>query len=550
MLQSNKKNKSEIAFSVVLSVLLAAFLGLVFYVNLSCNPEYYDGDIYADIRYAKEAWKAKSIFPNGWLFGNQLYVVATPVLAALFYGLVHNGILAMGIASCVMSVLIVAAYDWMMKTVFDYNERTSGFLVMVGVIFAKAHIASGARGAQILFTMASYYSCYLITALIVYGCYIRICQRRFSPRHIPMAVIGVLLSFATGMQSLRQTVIMTLPLIVFELLMTIIVLIRDRKISNFYPIIFTAVVSSVNIAGVLFAKTLPLRQTTIYGDTGFEFLFDIKQLIGKAVSEFSYGIVGSFKLMDSSNALLNVVFPIGVILFLFAALIVNIVDFIKSKACEEDKFALNVLLFFSFASVLGVGVFTSVGCKTIYYFMIFPFLASCVATVIKKFKNYRFVPESIVAVAFAALIVLKGIGTWNEIRSDKNPNTSTYQIADYMTKNGYDTLYFVFGLSWGDVSGENVIVASGDRIYPIQLTKAGGWENGAAMKYLHIKDDYQTRNDEKSLYVFNSEELEDAKTFCEKHDVDLTVMKKFDDRYLCKASKNICRLTADDIAES
>lgn len=550
MLQSNKKNKSEIVLSVVLSVLLAAFLGLVFYVNLSCNPEYYDGDIYADIRYAKEAWKAKSIFPNGWLFGNQLYVVATPVLAALFYGLVHNGILAMGIASCVMSVLIVAAYDWMMKTVFDYNERTSGFLVMVGVILAKAHIASGARGAQILFTMASYYSCYLITALIVYGCYIRIRQRRFSPRHIPMAVIGVLLSFATGMQSLRQTVIMTLPLVVFELLMTIIVLIRDRKISNFYPVIFTAVVSSANIAGVLFAKTLPLRQTTIYGDTGFEFLFDIKQLIGKAVSEFSYGIVGSFKLMDSSNALLNVVFPIGVILFLFAALIVNIVDFIKSKACEEDKFALNILSFFSFASVLGVGVFTSVGCKTIYYFMIFPFLASCVATVIKKFKNYRFVPESIVAVAFAALIVLKGIGTWNEIRSDTNPNTSTYQIADYMTKNGYDTLYFVFGLSWGDVSGENVIVASGDRIYPIQLTKAGGWESGAAMKYLHIKDDYQTRNDEKSLYVFNSEELEDAKTFCEKHDVVLTVMKKFDDRYLCKVSKNICRLTADDIAES
>ena len=42
-------------FSIVLTVLIAAFFGLVFYVNLSCNPEYYDGDIYNDINFAKEA---------------------------------------------------------------------------------------------------------------------------------------------------------------------------------------------------------------------------------------------------------------------------------------------------------------------------------------------------------------------------------------------------------------------------------------------------------------------------------------------------------------
>ena len=233
MVRLKEKKKSDITLSVVLTILLLAFLGLVFFVNLSCNPEYYDGDIYADISYAKEAWKAKSLFPKDWLFGNQLYIVATPVLAAVFYGITHNGTLAMGIASCVMSVLIVLTYDWMMKTVFNYNERTSGFLAMVGVILLKAHIASGARGAQILFTMASYYSCYMITAFIVYGCYIRIRYKKFNAKHIPMAVIGALLSFATGMQSLRQTVIMTLPLIVCEILMTIIVLIRDKKLLSF-----------------------------------------------------------------------------------------------------------------------------------------------------------------------------------------------------------------------------------------------------------------------------------------------------------------------------
>ena len=86
----SEKTKKDKIFSVVLTVLLAAFLGLVFYINLSCNPEYYDGDIYNDINFAKEAWKAKSLFPANWVFGNQTYVVATPVLAALLYGMIGN----------------------------------------------------------------------------------------------------------------------------------------------------------------------------------------------------------------------------------------------------------------------------------------------------------------------------------------------------------------------------------------------------------------------------------------------------------------------------
>ena len=148
MLQTKEKRKSEQIFSVILTVLLLAFLGLVFYVNLSCNPEYYDGDIYADIEYAKQAWKAKSLFPQNWVFGNQTYVVATPALAAIIYGIINNAVLAMGIASCIMTVLLVLTYDWMLKSIYSYNERTAGFLSMAGLILIKDHIATGVRGGS------------------------------------------------------------------------------------------------------------------------------------------------------------------------------------------------------------------------------------------------------------------------------------------------------------------------------------------------------------------------------------------------------------------
>ena len=132
MTETAKRNKKEKMFSIVLTVLIAAFFGLVFYVNLSCNPEYYDGDIYNDINFAKEAWKAKSLFPANWVFGNQTYVVATPVLAALIYGIIGNAVTAMAIASCIMTVLTVLTYEWMTRTLFSYNERTAGFLFLIG----------------------------------------------------------------------------------------------------------------------------------------------------------------------------------------------------------------------------------------------------------------------------------------------------------------------------------------------------------------------------------------------------------------------------------
>ena len=542
MLQLKEKKKSELTISIVLTVLLLAFLGLVFYVNLSCNPEYYDGDMYADIRYAKVAWEAKSLFPKGWLFGNQIYVVATPVLAAFFYGMIHNGIMAMAVASCVMSVLIVLTFDWMMKAVFHYNERTAGFLVMVGVLLLKAHIATGARGAQILFTMASYYACYIITAFIVYGCYIRIRQKIFNKKQIPMAIIGVLLSFATGMQSLRQTVIMTLPLIACEIIMTVIALIRDKKLYSLSSIIFTAVVSFANILGTLIIKKIPLQQLTIYGDADFNSLLDIKSIISKAILNFKYGIIGSFESTESSG-IINLILPAAALLIIFTAFVINLVKLVKSKAREDIDFAMNIMLFFSCASVLAVSVLSTVGCKTIYYFMIFALLAQSIATVIKMFGKYYWVPECALAALFALLIVVKGIGAYNEICADKEPTTQSYQIASYMTENGYDTLYSIFGLSWEDVSGESVVVASNDEIYLVQLRKTVDWEEDPTVEYLHVKDDYKSRQDDRSLFLFNSEEYAKAKIFFNKHNIRIIEEKQFGAMHLCKLSENICALS-------
>lgn len=540
MLRLKEKKKSDITLSVILTILLLAFLGLVFYVNLSCNPEYYDGDIYNDINYAKEAWKAKSIFPKDWIFGNQTYVVATPVLAALFYGIIGNGFTAMAIASCIMTVLIVLTYDWMTRTLFSYNERMAGFLFLIGVLLLKAHVATSQQGIQAFFTMASYYACYLINAFIVYGCYIRLRKGEFSGRHIAMSVIGIALSFGTGMQSLRQTAVMALPLVACEILMIIIYSIRDKKFAISSSTLFSAIVFVSNIAGLIAMKFIEINQNSIYGTTAF--VKSLKEFLEKGFFNVEY-VVLTFGL-DSLELRVRLVVSTVFLLIILIGFILCVKDFFKNKCIDQGRFALVMLLTLGCVSVFAAGVLTDVVNRALYYFMIYPLLAVCVSYIIVKYPGKRKAFFSIIAVFVAGMIAFRTVGAVGEIKNGKDENSTAHQIANYMLDNGYDTIYSVFGLSGIMDGAENIIVASGDKIHLVQYKRVDRSKPMKPVEYLCVKDGYKQWDNEKSLYLLREWELPKVRELAEKYGVEMTKQAQFGEGlYLYSMSENLCVYT-------
>ncbi len=540
MLRLKEKKKSDITLSVILTILLLAFLGLVFYVNLSCNPEYYDGDIYNDINYAKEAWKAKSIFPKDWIFGNQTYVVATPVLAALFYGIIGNGFTAMAIASCIMTVLIVLTYDWMTRTLFSYNERMAGFLFLIGVLLLKAHVATSQQGIQAFFTMASYYACYLINAFIVYGCYIRLRKGEFSGKHIAMSVIGIALSFGTGMQSLRQTAVMALPLVACEILMIIIYSIRDKKFAISSSTLFSAIVFVSNIAGLIAMKFIEINQNSIYGTTAF--VKSLKEFLEKGFFNVEY-VVLTFGL-DSLELRARLVVSTVFLLIILIGFILCVKDFFKNKCIDQGRFVLVMLLTLGCVSVFAAGVLTDVVNRALYYFMIYPLLAVCVSYIIVKYPGKRKAFFSIIAVFVAGMIAFRTVGTVGEIKNGKDENSTAHQIANYMLDNGYDTIYSVFGLSGIMDGAENIIVASGDKIHLVQYKRVDRSKPMKPVEYLCVKDGYKQWDNEKSLYLLREWELPKVRELAEKYGVEMTKQAQFGEGlYLYSMSENLCVYT-------
>lgn len=540
MLRLKEKKKSDITLSVILTILLLAFLGLVFYVNLSCNPEYYDGDIYNDINYAKEAWKAKSIFPKDWIFGNQTYVVATPVLAALFYGIIGNGFTAMAIASCIMTVLIVLTYDWMTRTLFSYNERMAGFLFLIGVLLLKAHVATSQQGIQAFFTMASYYACYLINAFIVYGCYIRLRKGEFSGKHIAMSVIGIALSFGTGMQSLRQTAVMALPLVACEILMIIIYSIRDKKFAISSSTLFSAIVFVSNIAGLIAMKFIEINQNSIYGTTAF--VKSLKEFLEKGFFNVEY-VVLTFGL-DSLELRVRLVVSTVFLLIILIGFILCVKDFFKNNCIDQGRFALVMLLTLGCVSVFAAGVLTDVVNRALYYFMIYPLLAVCVSYIIVKYPGKRKAFFSIIAVFVAGMIAFRTVGAVGEIKNGKDENSTAHQIANYMLDNGYDTIYSVFGLSGIMDGAENIIVASGDKIHLVQYKRVDRSKPMKPVEYLCVKDGYKQWDNEKSLYLLREWELPKVRELAEKYGVEMTKQAQFGEGlYLYSMSENLCVYT-------
>lgn len=540
MVQPIERIKREKIFSVVLTVLLLGFVGMVFYINFSINPEYYDGDIYNDINYAKEAWKAKSLFPKDWIFGNQTYVVATPVLAALFYGITGNGFTAMAIASSIMTVLILLTYDWMTRTLFSYNERTAGFLFMIGFLLLKAHVATSQQGIQAFFTMASYYACYLINAFIVYGCYVRIRQGKFTGKHIIPAIIGAALSFGTGMQSLRQTAVMALPLVACEVLLIIIYSAKDKRFAISYSTLFSAIVFIANIAGLVAMRFIEINQNSIYGTTAFVSSF--KDFFRKLFLNME-SVALTFGL-DALELRVRLVASIPFLLIILIGFILCVKDYIKNKCNEQGRFVLVMLLTLGCVSVFAAGVLTDVVNRALYYFMIYPLLAVCVSYIIVKFEKKRDVLFAVVAVFTAGMIIFRTAGAVEEIKAGKDKSSTAHQIANYMLDNGYDTIYSVFGLSGVMDGAENVVVASGDKIHIVQFKNVDSSKPMKPVEYLCVKDGYKQWDNSKSLYLLRDHELPKVKKIAEKYDVTMTEKARFGDGlYLYSMSENICIYT-------
>ena len=514
-------------YSTVRVIILLAILGICFAVccliNFGAAPSFYDSDMYCDYLYAMEAWEHKSIFPEGWVFGNQLNVVSTPVLAAVIYGLSGNMNFSMGAASTIMAVIMILCYDWMMHAVLKSKEsRLLGIVFLVISVLYGGTAVSGRDGWSLLFTMCSYYAGYSITAFLGFGCYLRGLTGTFR-KQTAVLLITCIASFGTGMQSIRQTTIMVAPILAVEFLRMLFA--NKAWKENKQPLWIALLISVSNLAGLVYVRMLDINQNQIFGTIALTAFTDLVREIEECIL-YLLIFVGS----DYPETMI-VIFGYGIIGA--GALLLMLKNWKQER--HTGKIALMLLLGFSVLIVVAIDIFTTIYGRPRYFFMIYPLLGFLVA------YAYEYLKKPIRMGLMVLILVFFGSTAVREfpevlISVMERRTEESYDISEYLLENGYTTVYALWE------HGDDVAIASNGTI------RVAYWhtqeESFTGMPYLFDRDIYQASPDS-SVYFFKDQESADLGiALAESMGVSLELLRHFpeSDTYIYKASSNLMRM--------
>ena len=260
----------------------------VLWINFH-GAQWFNFDMFADATVAKRMAEQHTFFPKDWLFGNQYYIIATPAVAALFYSIFHNSVLSMACASSLMFLLILLCFRWSFRPVLSKPALWIGMFCLAGTTILGDSISSSTYGFQILYTMASYYACYLLVLLLHLGIWIRM------EKEMPVSPLLFLLTlaacFALGIQSQREMLTLCIPF----LLMTIFLWLRDRTgLGEKKSLVFALSSLGVNVVGLLCNGYIRQHQ-------GSRYLSNVS-----GIDDAAHGTLGT-RISESAKAFLDLV---------------------------------------------------------------------------------------------------------------------------------------------------------------------------------------------------------------------------------------------------
>lgn len=494
---------------------ILAYLLVFGILNFSGLPDLCNSDVYADMQYARRAWEQKSLFPQGWTFGNQLYIFASPVLAALFYGLTGSINMAMALATETMTLLILLSFFWMSGS-FTKDRMVQLLLCLLLLASPMAPYGPYSIHSMLFFTQASFYACYLITAFLVFGDYLRV-KKENKSRKISWA-ISLFLCFATGMQSLRQTAVMVLPILLWEVLEMFCRLVRRKRLwSPVYSgrTLRALSYAAANFTGILVSHFLNIPQAAIYGQTTLvppeqwpERLQAVLQALLE-ITSLDYLLAG-----DYSRLLC------GVIWFFITITIIAVGVMISRRKGSISGLEISWLLcWISIAGTALSTVLLSITLRGIYLFMWFPLVAISGAIILEKLPAL----PKMAAVTLACLLSLASLlycYVPHVSAVFQGDPTDAEQLCQWAASEGYA---YVYGDYWG--------TAPQIAVYSDGTLEAGCWHTSENVFQVELsntpQDIYGTEENEKAIYVFTPEDEASGLRKAREQGVSLTKQSQF-----------------------
>ena len=505
-----RKNRERWTWSVLLAALIIAYLAVFSIIDFAGLPWFMDADTYSDTLIARYIWEQKDLFPNNWIYGNQYYVIATPVLAALFYGITGSMNTAMALATAAMTLFLLLALWWMLRPFLNGGQILAAELTLVAVALAMG--LQYKREAQLLFVLASYYACYLLTVLVVWGDYF---HRLFRGKRLlcPAFFLGLFLSFATGMQSLRQTCIMVLPLLAFECL-RILAMLAGKGEKNWVPTLRALASAAANLAGLVFIRWLDIPSTTIYGSVELlppELLPQHLENVLQAISQ----VVGFAYLSWGPDPFL-IPFCLATVVAVVLAFGLCGYGWLVRRDRERSHAPMDAMLLLCLISLLAVistSLVLNMNASALYLFLWYLLVALSVASLLARLGRWgkRLVLCCLCLLALGNLKVSYGQSLE---RALERPDNTWSLVGEALMDYDFEILYGRWDFS-------NMVAG-----YTDGKVVSASWYDGVGhiLGYINPQDLYGPEDNQRAVYLFRPEELEAGMALAEAAGAHLTLV--------------------------
>lgn len=202
--------KAHKGYNLFISGAIIIVMGLIICTNLFHYCYKMNSDIASEAVLARLIWESREWIPKSWYPSSELRICSAPNLAALFYGIVHNLALAMGMACIAMSLgILITGYFFISQ--FSFN-KTQQLVFLLLCLIMPNHIVT----LELFYLFGSYYAVHVMVMFLSLGIYAQLISGKYV--HVVWQGLTVILSFVIGMQGVRGLLVLNVPLLATEIL--------------------------------------------------------------------------------------------------------------------------------------------------------------------------------------------------------------------------------------------------------------------------------------------------------------------------------------------
>lgn len=482
----------------ILLVICIFLLGAAFaYINLVQYKSGLNADVAAEGLVARVMWESKEWLPKEWYWGNELRIISTPNIAALFYGMTKSMCLSMGI-SCVIAGIFVVGSAYYLCRVLDFSVTQKLLLLFLIMMLPNSKVQ-----IELMYIYAGYYAFHVGTYFLTLAIYLRLLKKKTVSKAV-IAVVS-LLHFLIGMQGVRGLLMITGPLMAVEVVRRIYIWWCTKEWKGRENLItgFVLVLNVLEYLGGKFPKSVgyPLSRNIRKAP---------QKLFGVVLPDF-------FKTLDWGNISTKekIVFAVCLSLIVCLAIYIVVKGIRKKGISQEEWIFMNffVSLFLTTAAL----TFTTVESSSRYFLVVYFAMAMGLSMLIGQEKR-------ILNIGVCLAIAVLFMGNYNRVYypmlTDKSYEEEGWgQIGEYLIQEGYECAY-------ADFERANTITVYMDG--EIQVSAVNSFSEMDVCKCLSSRKWYvpNVPKESKTAYIVSNYKMPEMEEFLKKHPEDVEFKTK------------------------